>query len=411
MKSKLFMDVVLGFLIVSCNTINKSKTPSETTAVSVASPKLGEEHPEADEEKYIGDLVRLTREIMEVNRKINQDREGVLKRDVHTKTHGCLLGTFEVDPKLPNEFVTGVFQRGARFLTIARTSSGINGIRSDKTPSTRGLAIKLLEVESVLAAYNLPDEEKDWLLPRFSKMGQDFTFLNGKNFIIKDLPTYVAFTEGVRDGKPLGAFLNLDPSHPRFKPLQFKTFVTSVLAPVRNPLAISYYGQLPHRFRQTAAKFRIDPCDGDKIISASYPDLGENQLRENLKNTLKKENFCYILSVILQKDPIQQPIEDSNVEWLSDDKDIKAGRSFANRQEVGRFLFPPQDFDQPEREKRCENLSFNPWNSLSAHRPLGNMQRARKAVYLEGARYRSANQGAEIPDPEQREYLKKYHAY
>ena len=31
--------------------------------------------------------------------------------------------------------------------------------------------------------------------------------------------------------------------------------------------------------------------------------------------------------------------------------------------------------------QHCENLSFNPWHSLPAHRPLGGINRARKVVY------------------------------
>jgi hypothetical protein len=320
-----------------------------------------------------------------------------------------LLGIFEVRPDLPADFATGIFQGSARYPVIARTSNGVNGMTSDKTPSTRGLAIKLLDVEKVLAPFHVPAEEMAWAMPKYSGMQQDFSFLNGSAFIIKDLPTYVAFTEGVRDGKPLGAFVNLDPSHPRFKPMQFKTFVDSVLQSVKQPMQITYYGQLPHKFRDTAAKYRLDPCEGSKpTVPASG---GDNQLRDNLKKTLEKDSICYALSVILQKDAVAQPIEDSNIEWLSSDEDIAAGRRFANRTEVGRFLFPPQMFDSPGMEAKCEKLSFNPWHSLNAHRPLGNMQRARKAVYLAGAKYRDANIEAQRPEPIHAAYLENLSSY
>ena len=36
------------------------------------------------------------------------------------------------------------------------------------------------------------------------------------------------------------------------------------------------------------------------------------------------------------------------------------------------------------------NLAFNPWHSLPAHRPLGNQNRARKAIYLELSRLRQS---------------------
>jgi hypothetical protein len=112
------------------------------------------------------------------------------------------------------------------------------------------------------------------------------------------------------------------------------------------------------------------------------------------------------LSVILQKDPVVQPIEDSHVEWLSDDADIKAQKKFANRMEVGRFIFPPQEFDAPPMERMCEAMSYSPWHSIAAHRPLGNMQRARKAVYLAGASLRPSDRSPQKADRIHQEYLK-----
>jgi len=45
------------------------------------------------------------------------------------------------------------------------------------------------------------------------------------------------------------------------------------------------------------------------------------------------------------------------------------------------LTLPTQVFDTPEQKEVCEKLSFNPWNGLKAHRPLGEMNRARKVVY------------------------------
>jgi len=42
---------------------------------------------------------------------------------------------------------------------------------------------------------------------------------------------------------------------------------------------------------------------------------------------------------------------------------------------------PRQSIDVPGRELACERTSFNPWHSLAAHRPLGAMNRVRRAIY------------------------------
>ena len=47
---------------------------------------------------------------------------------------------------------------------------------------------------------------------------------------------------------------------------------------------------------------------------------------------------------------------------------------------------------------RCESTAFNPWHALPAHRPLGNMNRARKQIYEAMAAFRAKRAGA-APGP------------
>ncbi len=42
----------------------------------------------------------------------------------------------------------------------------------------------------------------------------------------------------------------------------------------------------------------------------------------------------------------------------------------------------------PVQGEFCETLSFNPWNGLKEHRPLGGISRVRKDVYQEISRLR-----------------------
>ena len=50
--------------------------------------------------------------------------------------------------------------------------------------------------------------------------------------------------------------------------------------------------------------------------------------------------------------------------------------------------------DQAETASRCESIAFNPWHALPAHRPLGNMNRARKEIYRAMAAFRGRRAGA-----------------
>ena len=47
-----------------------------------------------------------------------------------------------------------------------------------------------------------------------------------------------------------------------------------------------------------------------------------------------------------------------------------------------------------------ENISFNPWHALEAHRPLGTINETRRDVYLTISRIRRANGGVEMREPD-----------
>jgi hypothetical protein len=48
---------------------------------------------------------------------------------------------------------------------------------------------------------------------------------------------------------------------------------------------------------------------------------------------------------------------------------------------VATLRLPCQRLDSPAQLAFAHNLSFNPWHTLAAHRPLGNQNRARRRLY------------------------------
>jgi hypothetical protein len=65
-------------------------------------------------------------------------------------------------------------------------------------------------------------------------------------------------------------------------------------------------------------------------------------------------------------------VEDSMTEWKE---------SIAPFYTVAIINIPKQEFDTPEQNQFCENLSFTPWHSLPEHKPLGAINRMRKIIY------------------------------
>ncbi|MEJ7592136.1 MAG: hypothetical protein WKF77_11340 [Planctomycetaceae bacterium] len=74
-------------------------------------------------------------------------------------------------------------------------------------------------------------------------------------------------------------------------------------------------------------------------------------------------------------------IENASMEWL----ESEAGKF----QPVATLTIPLQEVDTPELRVRCERLVFTPWHGLEAHRPLGGINRMRKAVYEASAMFRN----------------------
>ena len=66
----------------------------------------------------------------------------------------------------------------------------------------------------------------------------------------------------------------------------------------------------------------------------------------------------------------------------------KAGELKAQGLDVLSLSAGEPDFDTPAQNLQCDNLSFNPWHALPEHRPIGGINRLRKAVYEAVSIYR-----------------------
>jgi hypothetical protein len=392
-----------------------SEVESARSSVLVPKRPLGKEADdllrEPNEEANIKTITDINVSMISTNQK--RDKTTLPMRSVHTKGHACVRGVFEVDPALPANYSVGVFQPGARYGVWARLSNGAPGVGSDTSPSSRGLAFKLVDVESVLAAFpNVPAGEKLPLLPERPGLGQDFLFLNAPNFLVSNLESYIRVNAAIEHQKALTAFFNADPKDPVFKPQEAVNLAKITLQRISNLLSISWFGQLPYKWRDTAFKYRIDRCDRkDSNPNKRVVARGPNQLGEAVEAVLLDSEVCYSFSVILQYDDAIQPIRDSTVEWLSDDSSIALKRKFANRQEVARLTFPKQDVTESSIAEFCEGVSFNPWNGIAAHEPLGSMGRVRKSSYLASTKTRRANVQPVVLDKTLRQMLSSVNAY
>jgi len=84
------------------------------------------------------------------------------------------------------------------------------------------------------------------------------------------------------------------------------------------------------------------------------------------------------------------PIEDTITEWKE---------SVSKPEHVAEIVIPSQEVDTLARNSFGENLSFNPWHSVAEHKPLGTVNRVRKAIYLEISKYRHQLNRAPLREP------------
>jgi hypothetical protein len=158
--------------------------------------------------------------------------------------------------------------------------------------------------------------------------------------------------------------------------------------------AMSYWSQTPYKLGEGAVKYLVTPSastDGAAFPLTGSPDCLRNALIEQL--TLQKTGAQFDLSVNPQTDAETMPIEDPTVEWSS--APVR----------VATIAIYPQKFDAPEQMAFVENLSWNPWNALPEHRPLGGINRARKFVYEDSADLRHKTTGKAPVIPTGREWF------
>ena len=93
----------------------------------------------------------------------------------------------------------------------------------------------------------------------------------------------------------------------------------------------------------------------------------------------------------LCRDLERQPVEDPTVAWKEAE---------APFQRVATPRVRPQDSWDPARVRAIdEAMRFSVWTGLSAHRPLGDINRARNAPYRHSAAFRERFNGRPIHEP------------
>ncbi|WP_223544244.1 catalase family protein [Pseudomonas sp. A-B-19] len=330
--------------------------------------------PVSAQELIADDEAAMTQDIIQTAvRIVDQHRESTrYLRDAHAKAHGCVKAEVQVLPELPGELRQGVFSEpGKTWQATMRLSNGNAYPQFDSMRDARGMAIKLFDVPG-----------KQLLSDQQRRGEQDFVMFSHPNFFVSNVAEYRQNVAAQADGKKIMAFFpSRDPSTWQVRHL-FIALATLSPAPP-SPTRTTYFSVSPYKFGEANAKFRVAP-DPDSCPAYSLPEQNRN-LPNFLRNALNQQlstdrvPVCFALQIQRQDANKYMPIEDTSIEWRESDAPFET---------VARIKVPAQDFDTPALNLQCDNQSFNPWFGVEAHRPIGGINRLRKAVYEAVSDYR-----------------------
>ncbi len=303
---------------------------------------------------------------------------GRVRRGQHAKPLGCVRGTFTVREDLPAELRHGVFQMpGKTYDAIVRFSNSSDNLGPDAKGAARGIAIKLLNVEGERAVAVGTDRS------------QDFLAVNHPVFPFPGPAEYVGFFS-VKAWPVVGEVASLVwlvVGHPHI--LRIVQAIRSKV--IASPLEITYWSGSPYWLGPPnggpatgqAVKYAVVPHASGTPIPSDLKQLPADYLGDALQRHLREREAVFDFKVQVQKDPKTMPIEDASIEW---DETVSPPETVAT------LRIPAQDVNSPEGRElanQCEAMSFTPWNALANHRPMGGINRLRKAVYLASVKART----------------------
>ncbi|SEO88876.1 hypothetical protein SAMN02990966_03242 [Rhodospirillales bacterium URHD0017] len=313
------------------------------------------EHVAPDEAAH---LVRVAKVIGELQRA--RSRKFGRGRALHRKQLLAAIGTLEVLDGLPDHARHGLFARPGRHRALVRLSNGGPEVQANRVPDIRGFALKVLDVSGEATFGGTADH-------------QDFLMINQDRAPLTNSREFIDFMEAATPG-PVSGVLHLFKAHG----------LAGRLGRLRE-----LFGMLNRKFNGFAAeRFNtVAPiCCGPyavrvRLAPAGSPPPGgrAKDIVADMRERLAVGSLTYNLELQFFVDEATTPIEDTSVAWPDAETPIVV---------AARLILPQQGVDAAAAD--AEAARFDPWGGLAAHRPLGEVMRARKVAYFESQKGRDA---------------------
>lgn len=299
-------------------------------------------------------------------------------RIFHAKSIGLVKAQVVVntEKKTGKNLNIGIFkEEGKTYDAWVRFSNGNAKVSPDSLKAMRGMAIKILNVEST----GYLDEDAEGKT-------QDIIMITAPNFLPGTADLQMEGIKVVLGGtiETLINFLKIIARSARgiFTFLAGQHYTANILEE-------NYYSGTPYSFGEgRAIKWFVKRM---KTITSVIPaNASADFLRKQLVMDLSenaRQNIQFELMVQFQENEATEPLENTAITWKTE----------AYR--VAYINIPKQHFDTPDRRLKDDNMSFSPGHAVIEHKPLGNINTIRRYVYPKLATERR-NHGAKKADTE-----------
>ncbi|WP_328421114.1 peroxidase family protein [Streptomyces sp. NBC_00443] len=311
---------------------------------------------------------RLARELMDVQARNRRAGGGDITRTFHAKAPVAVENArLRFHDDLPSALRVGFAQPGAEYPATVRLSNA-SGIRQgDGSPDLRGAAVRV----------RVSEEESHDLLATSHPVSHA---RNAREFV-----AFAKAMAGARSPvqKAFGLFVKLPLAVGLGTANRMRRNVQAAARHTVDSLAYETYWSRGAMLWGDAGpvRFLFRPAPGTPPGPA--PDRRDPDfLHREFARRLAQGSVEYDLCVQRFVDERHTPVEDASVEWTD---------AVAPALPVARLTIPGQDLDSAQARaiaRRVEDLGFNPWYTTEEFRPLGNINRARKAAYQASGAHR-----------------------
>lgn len=318
-----------------------------------AAEKLGQQ-------QLRGNETQLANEMAEFIIKVSHARHpsGTVKRFNQAKSLGCFDGQFIVNDSLPESLKVGVFAESTKYSAIARFANA--STLDDSEKDLRGLSVRISGITGQ---------------PLWGEHGKQDFITNSYPVLFAASPEeFYDFIQAQFDDSILSFFLNPFDSH-----LNALMILLQARDRPNSPFDIQFWSTTAFRFgpEEQAVKYSFKPCSNYQ--SPEPETYSSDYLSAAMQTHLSNANVCFDFMVQLQKDPETMPIEDPSIEWLEEDSTFIP---------LAKLIIENQDFRSEQSMAQCEAMTFNPWQSIAEHQPLGRLNLVRLLIYQKLAEFR-----------------------